>query len=77
MPIYEYVCSSCGLKFELLRSLSQAGESVSCLRCHNSAEQVFSTFASFSKSGSGLTTSLAGGSSCASCGSSNCDTCGL
>jgi len=78
MPIYEYVCSDCGLKFELLRTLSQANEGASCPHCHNSAERVFSTFASFSKDEGGLTTPIAGsGSSCASCGAATCDSCGL
>ena len=78
MPVYEYVCSDCGLKFELLRPLSQADQGASCPRCHNSAERIFSTFASFSKSDSGLTTPLAGsGSPCASCSATSCDSCSL
>ncbi len=78
MPIYEYVCSDCGLKFELLRPLSQANEAASCSRCHNSAERIFSPFASFSKDEGGLTTPIAGsGGSCATCGASGCNTCGL
>ncbi len=77
MPIYEYVCPECKLKFELLRSLSRADEEVSCPRCHNGANRIFSTFASFSKSDDGLATPLAGGDSCFSCGASSCDSCGL
>ena len=72
MPIYEYVCSKCGLKFELLRSISQSDEEASCTRCHNCAERVLSTFSALSKSGSGSTTSL-GGSPCSSCGTASCD----
>ncbi len=78
MPLYEYVCSDCGLKFELLRALSRANEAASCPRCHNSAERILSTFASFSKDEGGLTTPVAGtGSSCATCGTSSCNTCGI
>jgi len=77
MPRYEYVCSDCSLKFELLRPLSQSGEGASCPRCHKSAERVFSTFASFSRDESGLTMPLAGSNSCSSCGATSCDTCGL
>ena len=76
MPIYEYVCSDCGLKFELLRQLSQASEEASCPHCHNSAERVLSTFACFSTDESGLSSPV-GGSSCASCGAASCNTCGL
>ena len=77
MPIYEYFCPGCDLKFELLRSLSQANEEASCPRCNNTAERVFSTFASFSKSESGLTSPIAGSSSCASCSATSCDSCSL
>jgi len=78
MPIYEYLCSSCGSNFELLRSLSQSDEEASCPHCHKPARRKLSTFACFSTSDSGVPTRIAGtGSSCSSCGSSNCSTCGL
>ncbi len=76
MPIYEYVCPECEFKFELLRPLSQSGESASCPHCHQSAERVLSTFACFSTDESGLT-SMVGGNSCASCGAASCDTCSI
>lgn len=43
MPIYEYVCPKCNLKFELKRPYSEAGEDATCLQCHTSAKRVFST----------------------------------
>ncbi len=76
MPIYEYVCSGCDSKFELLRPLSKADEGASCPRCQNTAKRVLSTFCSFSKDESGLTSSI-GGSSCGSCSATGCGTCGL
>jgi len=76
MPIYEYVCSDCNLKFELLRLLSQVNKGASCPRCHNTAKRILSTFASFSKDESGLTSSISS-SPCASCSATSCDTCGL
>ena len=75
MPIYEYECPNCNLKFELLRQLSQADEGASCPHCHNAAKRLISTFCSFSKDESGSTSSI-GGSSCASCGAGSCNTCG-
>ena len=75
MPIYEYFCSGCKLKFELLRALSQSGEEASCPRCHNNAERIFSTFAAISKDESGVSTPLS--NSCSSCSSLSCNTCGL
>ncbi len=77
MPIYEYLCSECGFKFELLRSFSQVGEKASCPRCDNPAERKLSTFASFSKNEAGVSVPVAGtGSSCGSCSSTGCSTCG-
>ena len=76
MPIYEYSCSECGSKFELLRSLSQANEGASCPQCHNAAERILSTFVSRAKSDSGLTIPI-GGDSCASCSAASCDSCSL
>jgi len=75
MPIYEYYCSSCELKFELLRALSKAGEAASCPRCHNNAERIFSIFAAVSKDESGVSTPIS--NSCSSCSSTSCNTCGL
>lgn len=78
MPIYEYVCSECDSKFELLRPLSQSDEEAFCPHCHKPARRKLSTFACFSTSSAGVPTRIAGtGSSCDSCSSSNCSTCGL
>ncbi|MFC2068269.1 FmdB family zinc ribbon protein [Chloroflexota bacterium] len=75
MPIYEYVCAYCGLKFEQFRPLNRASESFLCPHCHKTAERVMSSFCSFSKDESGLATSI-GGDSCGSCGGGTCGTCG-
>jgi putative FmdB family regulatory protein len=75
MPIYEYSCSNCNLKFELLRPLAQASEKASCPRCHNNAERIFSTFAAVSKDESGMTTPTS--NPCAACSAVSCDSCNL
>ena len=77
MPIYEYVCPECKLKFEQMRPLSQADEDSPCPQCHKPAKRVFSRFASFSRGDDGSTTPLSGGSPCSTCGSTDCSTCGL
>jgi len=41
MPIYEYECERCSLRFELKRHFSGDGE-VSCPRCHGEAHRLFS-----------------------------------
>jgi len=76
MPIYEYVCSDCDVKFELLRPLSQFAEAASCPHCRQSAERVLSNFACFSRDESGVS-SMIGGNPCASCGADSCDTCAM
>jgi len=65
MPLYEYTCPKCGLKFEKLRSMSQCEQDTECPQCHSTAKRMLSTFASFSK----------GGGSCSSCSTSSCDSC--
>lgn len=75
MPIYEYVCPECDLKFEKLRPLSQADTSTPCPRCQQPARRVMSRFASFTKGDNGQTAAV-GGSSCAGCSATDCSTCG-
>lgn len=76
MPIYEYVCSDCETKFELLRPMSRANEDVPCPHCQQKAERILSTFASFSMDESGLSSPI-GGNSCAGCSATSCDTCAM
>lgn len=77
MPIYEYVCSTCGLKFELLRPASQSAAGAPCARCQQSAERVLSSFAAVSANEHGVTAPVAGGgSSCGGCSSTSCGSCG-
>ena len=75
MPIYEFVCPECGLKFELLRPMSQVNEKVTCPKCHHQAGRVLSRFACFSKDEGGLNSSI-GGRSCSGCSATSCDSCG-
>ncbi|MDQ6662325.1 MAG: zinc ribbon domain-containing protein [Chloroflexota bacterium] len=47
MPLYEYYCSDCKSKFELLVSYHHADDIV-CTRCHSEkVRRLLSTFASF------------------------------
>jgi putative FmdB family regulatory protein len=47
MPIYEYVCSSCGYRFEkLVRSIGAGEPKTRCPRCHkDNAQRAVSSFA--------------------------------
>jgi len=77
MPIYEYVCTDCESKFELLRPFSKADEVAECPHCKHDSERVLSSFCCVSTDSSGMTTSIGGGSSCSSCSSSDCSTCAM
>jgi putative FmdB family regulatory protein len=74
MPIYEYVCTKCNKKFELLRPLSQADADALC-SCSGKAKRVLSRFAAVSKDSGGQATPITGGG-CSTCGSTGCTTCG-
>lgn len=46
MPIYEFQCKKCGRRFELIRSLSQAGKPATCTVCRSrSTRRLISSFA--------------------------------
>ena len=76
MPIYEYACPSCEVKFELLRPLSQATEAADCPTCQQVSQRVMSTFACFTVDNNGFSSPI-GGSPCAGCSSDSCDTCDI
>ena len=76
MPIYEYVCSNCQFKFELLRPLSQASEDVPCPRCQQSAKRVLSVFVGRSANASGSLAAI-GGDHCGGCDATDCGTCSM
>lgn len=40
MPIYEYMCTKCNLRFELRQAFS-AQTVASCPKCHNGARRLF------------------------------------
>lgn len=75
MPIYEYSCPQCGLKFELLCRPGQAGEDASCPRCRNNARRILSSFSSFARGSDGQSTPIGGSSSCGTCSATSCDSC--
>jgi putative FmdB family regulatory protein len=44
MPIYEYQCEACGLKFEELVNAKEGSEVIPCRSCNSKASRVFSSF---------------------------------
>ncbi|MFQ6038474.1 MAG: zinc ribbon domain-containing protein [Candidatus Aminicenantales bacterium] len=71
MPIYEYLCKTCGSRFEALVSIG--GEKrVTCSRCGgNSLEKLVSAFGI----GGGSNRIKATSDACTSCSATSCSTC--
>lgn len=42
MPVYEYICDSCGNKFDMLRKIGEDG-GVDCSRCKAHARRLYSS----------------------------------
>jgi putative FmdB family regulatory protein len=54
VPLYEYRCSNCGSRFEVLRRMGQGKEGLSCPQCgREDVEKQFSTFAGASAASAG------------------------
>jgi len=69
MPIYEYQCSSCQNRFELLQRMGEGSEGLTCPECgSNQVSKQLSTFAS-SAGGADSGASFAGGGGCGASGS--------
>lgn len=72
MPIYEFRCANCGLRFEKLCSLGENGESLKCPDCGTRRPgRVMSTFSS-----SGVEGGKGAESGCQTCSTRNCSSCG-
>jgi len=70
MPIYEYFCTKCDVKFENL--IFKENEEVLCPYCHNkNINRLMSSFAH--KTGEDMMVSSKSG--CTSCSSGNCSSC--
>ena len=73
MPIYEYHCKPCDLRFELLTTISRADQSV-CPNCGSG--KVKRLMSMFSARSSGSDGSSSSSDSCAGCSSGSCRSCG-
>jgi putative FmdB family regulatory protein len=51
MPLYEYTCSDCHERFEILQRMGEGADGLACPRCHGaSVERQLSTFAGLTSS---------------------------
>jgi putative FmdB family regulatory protein len=77
MPLYEYRCPHCEIKFDKLRPFSQADAPIACPECQGEdVRRLISAFASFSRGSDGAMRSVGGGGGCAGCAASSCAGCG-
>ena len=74
MPIYEYVCSSCKTKFEIMRPMSQADRPAACEHCHS--KKTRRAMSVFSASSGGKAVSGTASSGCGGCSGGSCGGCG-
>ncbi len=74
MPVYEYVCSDCDLRFEQLRPISGMDDPASCPKGHTNGRRVLSTFAALSRDAYGEMSWVGEGRGCGGC-SGGCTTC--
>lgn len=74
MPIYEYFCPNCEVKFELHRPINEMNKPASCPKCKGEGLRIFSTFISFSKESEEVFSSIIS-NPCAGCSATSCSTC--
>lgn len=75
MPLYEYRCEACKIKFDLLRRFADADAPARCPQCGQDSKRALSRVVALRGSG-GEGAESADGSSCAGCSSGNCAHCG-
>jgi putative FmdB family regulatory protein len=74
MPIYEYRCLACDVRFDAMRPMSKADAPATCPRCGVPAGRCASLFSARSSDGKAI--AGGNGASCANCGTHRCATCG-
>ncbi|NOR82235.1 MAG: zinc ribbon domain-containing protein [Ardenticatenales bacterium] len=74
MPIYEYRCLACDVRFDAMRPMSKAESPATCPRCGLSAGRCASLFSARSSNGKAIAGDKGG--SCSDCSAHSCATCG-
>ena len=67
MPLYEYVCSDCDVRFDQLRPIGHIDEPADCPGGHSGARRVLSTFAALTRDGYGEAVAIGGDRGCTNC----------
>ncbi len=80
MPIFEYRCSECGNKYEVLHKSSSSNEEIICPECHSAnSKKLLSTFSASFAGGTDFSSGGYGSDSTCSTGTCGCGSgsCGL
>ncbi len=72
MPIYEYVCKTCGHQFESLRSMKDADSPIECRKCQSSDTKRALSVCYAQSDGRSVT---AGSGGCGGCSGGSCASC--
>jgi|ETN02SMinimDraft_2_1059926.scaffolds.fasta_scaffold336727_1 putative FmdB family regulatory protein len=72
MPIYEYSCTTCGHRFDRLRSVSQMDDEAPCPQCDGDSSRQLSVFAVYTAGPNGEMDAVAGSGGCGGCGPGGC-----
>jgi putative FmdB family regulatory protein len=74
MPIYEYICQDCGVKFDVLRSIKDADAPITCQKCASQlTKRAISVFSAHS---GGKIITGSSSEECAGCAGGSCASCG-
>ncbi|MHB0976438.1 MAG: FmdB family zinc ribbon protein [Candidatus Aquicultorales bacterium] len=76
MPTFDFYCSTCDKKFELLVGVGRTADPLCPVCGSTEIKQLITAFRTCAKSGSSEA-SDGGASGCSSCSSTNCGTCGV
>ena len=72
MPVYEFFCKPCGVKFEVLRPLSRSDEAAVCPVGHATTDRILSLFTTMTKTAEGDSAPLTSAGGCACGGACAC-----
>jgi putative FmdB family regulatory protein len=75
MPLYEYRCTVCDLRFELLRAYDQTRDGAPCPRCQGASRRLVSACAAAVRGSEPSGAGAGGTGGCGACSGGNCASC--
>jgi putative FmdB family regulatory protein len=75
MPLYEYCCADCHVKFTTLRPIADADAPIACPECGGEQTKRAISLIAASPRGEGETGYSSSSSACSTCSATSCSTC--